>query len=821
MKIESYKLSFDFDFNGLTFSCHEIIQIRDSESNLALDSAGLDIEAVSTNGKSVQFEVDERAKKLNIRNLASSNKDDDLKLEIDFKGRVTQETLYGVYKSSYGSSYFITTDFEPNGARLMFPCLDDPSYKAVFEIEVTTQKGLTVISNTVARSIEKIDETKDRHIFENTPRMPTYILYLGIGNFEIASRNEDHKEFRVLAKHGSSKSGGFALENASKFIKAYEDYYSIEYPLPKLDLIALPEYASGAMENWGAITFREISLLIDENSSVMNKRRVTSVLGHEIAHQWFGDLVTMSWWNDIWLNESFATFMEALMTDSLYPSWNVLSDFLQQETVGAMLGDSLENTHPIEAEVNAPEEISEIFDEISYGKGASVLRMIESWMGGEAFRAGVRAYLSKYKYSNAKGEDLWRELEKSSRKPVSRVMATWITRPGYPVVMVSLDRNNSQLKLSQERFRLRGDFNSTPDKEEEIWPIPLVTLLNGKSESSLMENEDIVLSLPREGITQIKINAEQSGFYRVLYDEELYSTIRKNFSALSAFDRWGVISDLSAFLLSDRIRAELYFEFVRAARDDADYLVADSISSQLQFLRFLAPDNSSLKTVYLEFHRAQMDRLSLESKPGDRDTDLILRGKIALGLALEDRVFSANLSKHFKSYEKVDPNLRTAVAVAFASTGNDEDSFRELIAAMKRMGNEADLVKIYRALTSFDDPELVRKALDFCVSGEVSRSDSLYCVEDAALNPRARETTWRWFTQNLETFRELFRGTAYVSFLMQDVISAAGIGREEEVRKYLSTVKIEEAEKGIKKGLELMDIYSNLSSRLQELNIMS
>ncbi len=802
MDVKEYSISLDVDFYALSFKGRETIRIENLESNLMLDSSGLEISEVKCSGKKLAFETDALGKKLQISGLQESTRSVDI--NIDYEGRVTEKVLYGVYKSRYDPDYFVTTDFEPNGARLLFPCLDNPSFKAEFSLEVTTQKGLVVISNTRVKNTTDIGD-KSKHEFEKTPRMSTYLFYLGIGKFDESKLLDKNVEFRIYARPGYAGKGKYALENATKFLRAYEEYYSIPYPLGKLDLIALPEYASGAMENWGAITFREIVLLLDENSSVSNKRSLTSVLGHEIAHMWFGDLVTMRWWNDLWLNESFATFMESKMADKLYPEWSVTSDFVQQNTAGAMHSDSLSSTHPIDVKVSAPEEISQIFDEISYGKGASVLRMIEAWIGDDAFRSGVSHYLTEFKYRNAEGKDLWRNLEKASGEPVSEILEEWIKKPGFPVVKVSFAKD--KLEFRQERFLLAGDGV----RDHLVWPIPVNCKINGQDHKFILRDQHF--ELPVNDVKTLKLNSGQTGFYRVQYDQTLYDIIEREFDSLDAFDRWGIVADLFAFVVSGGISLNQYLAIARRCAGESEYLVSDAVTSHLQFLRFISPENPPIKRDYLNHYHTQLNRLGLVAKNGEKDTDKILRGRLATGLALVDIAFAEELSTKFSEYEKLDPNLRTAVAVAFAQT-RGASGFDELVGKMKKMANEADTVKIYVALTSFKDSKLVERTLDLCVSGEFSRADSLYALLDATQNPYSLETTWKWFKTNLQTFRELFQGTPYVSQLLQEVTSRTGLGREDEVRAYVSKTPIPEAERGINKGLELLSIYSSLKKRL-------
>jgi tricorn protease interacting factor F2/3 len=811
LKIQRYKLSLDIDFDSLLIDGLETITFSGSEKELVLDSKGHEIEAVSfsPNGSPLAFRMDRDHSKLTIKlPVVEGDPTQEKSINIRYTGMVSDQSLHGIYRSRYDGGYFIASDFEPNGARFLFPCIDHPGYKAEFDLEVITQNGLVVTSNCNEKEILPVDAKRSRHIFERTPPMSTYLVYLGIGHFDIFSIAPKNVKFRAIAKPGFAEKGRFALERAVDYVKLYEEYYSVPYVFNKLDLVALPEYTAGAMENWGAITFREVALLIDENSSASNRRNVAGVVGHEIAHQWFGDLVTMEWWNDLWLNESFATFMETKMTDQLFPEWNVWSDFLQDSTGGAMMGDSLQSTHPIEADVKAPEEISQIFDEISYGKGGSILRMIEAWMGEVAFRNGIRRYLNDFPYSNAAGVDLWKRLEEESGLPVSEVMEAWIKKPGYPVVKVSLSEN--QLLLSQEKFQLTK--SGVPPTGQDLWPIPVVAALNGEPKHLLLKDKTAAIPF-RAPLSRIELNAGQVGFYRVLYDDQIYSIIGKEFSALSPFSRWGILSDLFAFLIANQLVPKVYFDFVRQAMDDTSYIMVDTLTNQLQFMRSIVPGNGRIREIYLAYHRKHIERLGLEPRSGESDNDKILRSRIAIGLALEDDEFAAKLAKSFGEYDRVIPDLRTATAIAFARQ-NGERGFNELTAAMKRMANEADVIKLLFALTSYREPELVKRALDFSLTGEISRADCAYAISGASSNPAARVVTWNWVTENLQMLIELFRGTGNVSFLMQEVISRTGIGREKLVRDYLSKTRIEEADRGITKGLELLEAYSNLAERL-------
>jgi tricorn protease interacting factor F2/3 len=871
LNIEAYDLLFDVDFWGLSYKAKEKIHVKDCDGKLILDSVGHEYLRFAANGTEINkssTDYDAVTSKLSLNNLPHGN----VVVEIDFFGKVNSNSLHGFYKSSYGSGYVLATDFEPMGARHLFPCVDNPNFKAEICLEVIVDdERLKVISNMSSSNIvsvsskdllweeeeegrsnttaittnnenKKVEGKKRKITFAKTPKMPTYIFFLGIGEFEeMESFNDEQNHSSSVKIIGASTPGksmktSFAVENAAKFLKIYENYYSIPYPLPKLHLIALPEYAAGAMENWGAITFREAALLVDENSSVMNKRNVARVVGHEVAHQWFGNLVTMKWWNDLWLNESFATFLETKMADKLYPEWKNWNDFLMYDTSPAMEGDSLQNTHPIQVEVRSPDEISGIFDEISYGKGASILRMIEAYLGEESFRRGIASYLSKFKYSNAEGSDLWKCLAESSGQPVERIMETWIRRPGYPYIEASI--RSGKIIFKQRRFFLSGTESSASlrqqhheqgETNEERWPIPLTYLVNGRVERFLLEDESAEIEDNSFALDpkkfEFKVNLNQTGFYRVLYSPELYDILQSKFQNFGEVDRYGIISDIFAFIVSGVVSFELYFSFAKKCFQETSYLIVNTIAEQLRLLYFLAPESEKVREAYSEFYNWQMSRLGFSPKErmtkggvqeeGSEDEEKMLRGTIARGLAVFDDKFAAELAKKFEEYTSLDPNIRTAVAIAYARAENNERAFSRLADMAERAQTEADVIKILWGLTHFKDPVLIRKALDFSLSGRINRGDCLYAVSAACSNSDARDANWKWFEENFDKIRQVFSGTGYAGTLAEDVIPSAGLDRpEEEVKAYASRLSVPEAERGIRKGLELLGVYSKARKRL-------
>src|SRR5438093_9134800 len=400
-QVNEYDVFLDVDFDALRFSGKVRIDIS-STGDISLDAVDLEVASVKTNDRNVPFKQHGNVVDIQTGRFSGT-------LEVDYKGKVS-ESLTGFYKAPYGDKYVLTTHFEAGHARRLLPCIDHPAYKADFKLTVRTRNDLSVISNMPVET-EKKEGNKKTVTFQKTPKMSTYLLYLGIGRFEEDKNRHNKTELytaSVVKPDGKIKTG-LAFEAAQKSLEFYEKYFGIPYDLPKLHLIAVPEFAYGAMENWGAITFREILLHADKDTSTSTKKRIAEVIAHEIAHMWFGNLVTMKWWDDLWLNEAFATWVAYKSVDLWKPEWRLWDDFLESKE-GALAADALVNTHPIYSEVKSPAEATELFDVITYEKGCAVLRMAERYLGEDAFGRGIRRYIRRFKNGNAQGADLWQAL---------------------------------------------------------------------------------------------------------------------------------------------------------------------------------------------------------------------------------------------------------------------------------------------------------------------------------------------------------------------------------------------------------------------------
>lgn len=789
MKPKSYDIFLDIDFYNATFKGEEKIELAEGTDSIELDSSDIAISTISTDAGKCEWKNDTANHKIVIKGSKFTS------VSLTFSGKAVEGGLHGFYKSKYRGGYFLSTQFEPVGARNVFPCVDHPSAKAIFRVSVVTQKELTVICNTPVSS-EEVSGEKKKVVFEETPRMSTYLLFFGVGKY-VEERIPNGLDVIVASSEEQKGKGRFGIENGRLFLKEYENYYSIPYPLKKLHLIAVPEFAVGAMENWGAITFREVALLVDSSTSVSNKRLIASVIAHEIAHQWFGNLVTMKWWNDLWLNESFATYMSAVIVDRIYPKWEVWPDFLTTETNGAMVGDALHNTHPIEVEVKEPEEINQIFDEISYGKGASVLRMVASFVGEESFRKGVNSYLTAFKYSNAMSRDLWDKLEQSSNEPVAKIMQKWISTKGFPLISVGYE--NDKVTISQERFLLNGTDRGTR------WPVPLHYTINGKEGRMLFEDESTSIVAP--GLKQINLNIGQTGFYRVRYDEQLYEIIKGQLRDMPQEEKWGIVTDLFYFVLSERMELSRYLEFVRLLSGDTNYMVVSGISSQLGILREIVPGNKEVSSTFQAFYRKQLEHLGTDGKEGEDENNAVLREKVTTGLAMYDTEFADKFAERFENIFEQAPELRGGIGIAYARSKGG-NAFEPLLNKMKTAGSDADAMKAMFGLVSFADPLLVKKTLDLAFTGEVNIGHIVYMVYLAAVNPEGKAELWKWFKENREKLFKTYAGTGTSGAMTETIIARAGIVDRDDVEQYFSQNNIPEADMGIAKGLEMLRAYS-------------
>lgn len=670
-------------------------------------------------------------------------------VELTFDGVITRP-MNGMYPCFFQYNdrehQLIATQFESHHAREVFPCIDEPEAKATFDLTLTTPAEETVLANTPVKQQTTHQELKTT-TFETTPKMSTYLLAFVYGDLGYKeAKTKSGVTVRTYATPANVPFTEFALEAAVRCLDFYNDYFGIAYPLPKADLIALPDFAAGAMENWGCITFREQALLVDPaNTTLANKQWVAMVVAHEFAHQWFGNLVTMRWWTDLWLNEGFASWIEFLAVDHMFPEWQMWTQFAVDEQHRAFKLDALEHTHPIEVPVHHPDEIRTIFDTISYSKGASAIHMLHEYLGPTLFRDGLRHYLSRHAYGNTDTVDLWQALEEISGKPVKQFMHAWTSQPGFPLVRATVEEDT--LHLAQERFYLNPE---TKHKTETLWPIPLLAGASTLPELLSDQQGTYQLREPHE----LKLNQGQSGFYRTTYNpshlKRLGERIKKGH--LEPLDRLGILSDVFEAAKAGKADTVDAFHFLEVFADEDNNAVWDVIAGAITSTRAIMHDEA-LRDLMKPFVRTlvakQLKRLGWEAKRDESHFDKLLRPTI-LGLAAgadEPEVVKECL-RRFKAMKKptdIHPDLRSIIYNTAVRHG-DATTFDRLFQLHEASSLSEERTTIAAALTSFKQPELVKRALDLVDSPSVRLQDVSYWVAYSFMNRFGHAATWDWLT---------------------------------------------------------------------------
>jgi tricorn protease interacting factor F2/3 len=798
--VHEYRLRLDVDYAHLTWTGTVEFDRPDGSGRQALDCDGLDVRAVSVGGSRVPHSVDRGAQRLEFDLPRSATGP----VAIDFSGVVETKNLFGLYRSRYGTGYLITSHCEPTGARRIFPCVDRPDRKARIVLTVRAPSALDVIANAPRRELREVNGSRE-WAFEPTPEMSTYLFYLGVGAFDYLEDRSSTVAVRVACPPGRKDAGAWAARSAGRILRAYEGYYGIPYPLPKLDLIAVTEHAFGAMENWGAISFQETRLLVDGGSASFTTRDVFETSAHEIAHQWFGNLVTMATWDDIWLNESFAALMETKLTDELEPAFDPWTDFFLRVMgkAEALDGDSLRVSHPVRAHVDRPEEMSQIFDEISYGKGSSVLAMLDRYLGEERFRAGVTDYLQRFRFRNARTNDLLEALERSSSEPVVAIAAPWIDRAGMPLVRARATPTG--IHLTQGRFSYLGDRSS------ETWPIPMVVEVNGTPQRLLFDRREHDLAAPA-GAT-VLLNPGSVGFYRVLYDPPLLDRLLEVLPARPGRDAWALLDDLGAFVRSGDVDWATYARAVERFASTSERLLVESLAGTLSGFALGHPTAAEVVRTAREFVARQSARVGLDRRADEPAGTGVVRDRVAFARVRLDPEFAAELSPRFDGWSTLDPDLRRAVAIARVRAGGDA-GYEAVRAAHARATTDVEAFRLELGLAWSPVAERVRALLDLASGGKINRGHVLAVGLQAASNPAGRDVYWAWVRENLGTLTEIFHGSGYLPLLLEYTVPLVGRGRATEVRSFFDAHPAPEGTRGLAKALERLEISERLERRL-------
>lgn len=676
---------------------------------------------------------------------------------IDFSGTIT-DAMHGLYPCYFThdgvKKQLFATQFESHHAREVFPCVDEPAAKAEYDLTLITRPGITVLGNMPVKHQEENDNSLTT-TFEKTPRMSSYLLAFVIGELHKKSaRTKSGVEVNVWATPAQNENTlDFALDIATRSIDFYDEYFGVKYPLPKSDHVALPDFSSGAMENWGLITYRESCLLADPELTPESSRRfIATVIAHELSHQWFGNLVTMQWWNDLWLNESFANMMEYVAIDALQPDWHMWEDFATNEVTAALRRDSLDGVQSVQADVNHPDEISTLFDPaIVYAKGGRLLVMVRKLIGEEAFRAGLKSYFEKFAYKNTVGNNLWQELESASGQPIVNLMNTWISQPGLPVVSVS--NSHDTAILSQERF-----FIGKHQPSDALWPIPLFA--NQPLDVKILNQKETTVSIEKP----LQLNCGLSAHFVTKYDESSREYLLKNITELPTLDKICILQDATILARAGFENSASLLPLALSLKTETNEKVFGMTAGALTELRKFVDDNDaardSLKKISGEFARATFEELGWDEKYGESDDDRERR-TTALGLMMysEDKEVLNEAKTRFDNnkLEDLPTEIRALIISANVRHFETPEITENLFAAYKNTPSNDLQNDIAIGLTSTKNPETAEKILANIKDSNIIRpQDASRWFVYLIRTRESRQIAWNWLKENWAWVEDTF-----------------------------------------------------------------
>jgi aminopeptidase N len=734
----------------------------------------------------------------------------DAELEIAYEG-ILNDDLRGLYLSKANNRRYAVTQLEATDARRMFPSFDEPAFKATFGLTAIIDEKDHAISNGAVIS-DTPGPGAGRHTvrFETTPKMSTYLVALAVGDFECNAGSADGIPVRICSTPDKKQLTGFALESTQKIVEYYNRYYSIKYPFKKLDIVAVPDFAAGAMENTAAIFYRETLLLATPDASVPLRKSIAVVLAHEIAHQWFGDLVTMQWWDDIWLNEGFANWMMSKPLKAWRPDWKVeLNEVTDNQT--AMNRDSLRTTRPIRSRASTPAEISELFDPIAYEKGAAVLRMIEDWVGEEGFQKGVNAYIDKFKYGNARAEDFWATLTAVTGKPVDRVMATFVDQPGLPLIALDLRcvEGHGRAVLSQERY-FRDATQQKAAGTAQLWQIPVcLRSPSGDAHCELLQERRKEVSFD-SCPAWVMANAGARGYYRAAAPPAMVRTMAEKVEILSATERMAVLSDEWALVRSGRHDVGTFLDLVSGFRDERTASVVTTFASVLGTIddEFATGTTRSAYRAWVgKFIAPALSAVGLDGRLNDNDEQKSLRATVvnlAGKTARDARVLAKARALVMQALDKpgsIEPTL-LEVLINLAALDGDAALYERYVEKVKSAADPEEHDWYMYALTSFADHVLVRRTMDLALSDVVRSQDAKIVVAALLANSDTRRLAWqltreRWPELHQKTGE--FVGNTVIVGALGNFCDAATAA---EVKTFFTTNTVPDAERTLQQSTE-------------------
>ncbi|OJJ62910.1 hypothetical protein ASPSYDRAFT_86560 [Aspergillus sydowii CBS 593.65] len=791
VKPTHYDLTLEPNFETFKYDGTVVIdlQVVEDTTSISLNSTEINIHTatVSSQGSVVsaspEISLNDDKQEATIKFSDVIRTGTSAQLKLTFTGTLN-DNMAGFYRSSYKTSdgetkYIASTQMEPTDCRRAFPCFDEPALKAKFTVKLIADKSMTCLSNMDVASEEDIDGGKKIVKFNESPVMSTYLVAFIVGHLKYIETKDFRVPIRVYATPDQDiEHGRFSLNLAAKTLAFYEKAFDNEFPLPKMDMVAVPDFSAGAMENWGLITYRIVDVLLDEKtSSASRKERIAETVQHELAHQWFGNLVTMDFWDGLWLNEGFATWMSWYSCNTFYPEWKVWQTYVIDNLQSALSLDSLRSSHPIEVPVKRADEINQIFDAISYSKGSSVLRMISKYLGEDTFLQGVRNYIKKHAYGNTQTGDLWSALAGASGKPVEEVMDIWTKNVGFPVVSVSENPSSSSIKVKQNRFLRTGDVR--PEEDTTLFPVMLgLRTKEGVDENTLLSSREEEFKVP--DLDFYKLNADHTAIYRTSYTPERLTKLGNaaKEGLLTVEDRAGMIADAGALAASGYQKTSGLLSLLAGFDGEPEFIVWNEILTRIGALRaaWIFEDSQS-KDALEAFQRALVGEKAqkLGWEFSDKDDHILQQFKALLfsaaGNAQEPTVVKAaqDMFERFAAGDisAIHPNIRGSVFSIVLKNGGERE-YNVVYDRFRNAPTSDEKTTALRCLGTAEDPALIKRTLGLALGDEVKNQDIYMPLGGLRTHAAGIEARWTWVKDNWDTlYQRLPPGLGMLGTVLQ------------------------------------------------------
>jgi aminopeptidase N/puromycin-sensitive aminopeptidase len=848
-----YDLTFSPDLAQATFTGEETIQVRllKPSAAITLNAAELQIQEATVlqgeNPQTAQVTFHPESQQVTLA-LPARIPAGPASIHIRFTG-ILNDKLRGFYLAKTRLRNYAITQFESTDARRAFPCFDEPAFKATFDITLIVDKSDTTISNgELMADVSGPGADKHTMKFRTTARMSTYLVAMAVGDFTCSEGSADNIPIRVCGTPDKKRLHAAALRYAQEILKYYNQYYGIPYPFKKLDIVGAPDFEAGAMENTAAIFYRESDLFIDDdNSSVPSHQIVFEILAHEMAHQWFGDLVTMKWWDNVWLNEGFATWMALKPSQALHPEWNAVLDAVG-ETNRALAVDSLANTHPIRAQADTPDEINELFDTISYEKGAAVLRMVEAYVSPDVFRRGVNAYLHKFAYSNATAEDFWAALTQASGRPVDKIMPTFVNQAGEPLLSVKTScvtpppatvqtgkrrrsrrvvkpHPKTEITVSQHRFFANPAAAASVNlKTDGLWMVPVCVKADGAKPFCQIFSQPTQTVPVAECSPWVFLNANASGYYRTRYEAAALQKLSSIAATeLTPAERISLIHDEAALVTSGQESVSRYLDLVAAVNQDSERAVIESYTPTLVniYNHVLADSDKPAFRAWIRANFTPMfAKVGWTPAVGEaaetrevRALLIVLLGELGADPQVMRR--SVELARQYlKDPHAMDPTIAQTVLLVSARS-NDPELFNGYLAAMSDPNSTPEVVdNVSIALSWFNDPELVSRWLQVIVSPQTRNQNAAGYLGAVMRNVETQKLVWNWTKDHWAGVADKLTMSSGAGVVLATG-SFCDASMRDDVQAFFADHKVASSERALKQAIERINSCISLRDHQQ------